>query len=313
VKISLVLLSYNRFGETTGPCFESLSQDPDFVRWEVIVVDNGSEDRTRVQLQSLRAAYPVAQFIFNGRNLGFAGGMNSGIRRAEGDIVFLINSDIICPQGMIGRLAAYFETEESLGMIGPVSNAAGNEQAIFTGASGVAGIIEEGLRYADSGGQTAMSAYRLDFCCVAIARKALEKTGRLDEGFGLGYYEDFDYSLRMKDRGFRLLVAEDAFVYHHGSASFSGLPVEARELRRRNRRRIIEKHGRAAVFYHTRQCNLFVLAQYLERKRRGEPVAGYRVVNRLRYALHDRPKNPVKRWLYLRKVHETARQLGVAV
>lgn len=311
MKISIVLLSYNYFNETTKLCFESLARDPDFNRWELIVVDNGSDDDATQQLRSLQATYPSVRFIFNKNNLGFAGGINTGIRCANGEIIVLLNSDTICPTGMINRLAVYCEGDESFGMIGPVTNAAGNEQAIYTSSPGIEGIITEGLQYANSGGQTLLEAYRLDFCCVAIAGKALEKTGLLDEGFGRGYFEDFDYSLRMKEKGFRLLIAEDTFIYHRGSATFGRTPHKARELLKLNKRRIIEKHGKATVFPHTRECNLFILAQYLEKKERGDAVSEYRIMNRLQGARRDRPKNWVKRWRYLHRVSAVARQLGL--
>lgn len=311
MKISIILLSYNYFNETTKLCFESLAQDPDFAYWEVIVVDNGSDDDTPVQLRALQAAYPLACFIFNKKNLGFAGGINTGIRRANGEIIVLLNSDTICPKGMISRLAKYCEEDESLGMISPVTNAAGNEQAIYTISPDVGGIIMEGLQYANSGGRTSLDAYRLDFCCVALARKALEKTGPLDEGFGWGYFEDFDYSLRVKEKGFHLSVAEDVFIYHCGSTAFGRLRYETRELLKRNRRRIIEKHGTTTVFPHKRESNLSILLQYVGKKERGDAVSQYRIMNRLHGAMHDRPKNWIKRWRYLHRVSAVAQRLGV--
>ncbi len=311
VKISIVLLSYNYFDETTKVCFESLVRDPDFDDWELIVVDNGSDDDTPENLRSLEAAYPSVRCIFNRKNLGFAGGINTGIRQANGEIIVLLNSDTICPQGMMTRLAAHCKEDESVGMIGPVTNAAGNEQAIYTSSPDVEGTITEGLEYANNGGPLSLDAYRLDFCCVAIARKALETVGLLDEGFGRGYYEDFDYSLRMKEKGFRLCVAEDVFVHHHGSTTFGRLPRETKDLLKRNRRRIIEKHGRTTLFPHSRECNLSILAQYAGKKERGEAVSQYRIMNRLRSAMHDRPRNWVKRWRYLHRVGDVRRRLGM--
>jgi GT2 family glycosyltransferase len=311
MKISIVVLSYNYFSETTKSCIESLALDPDFDRWELIVVDNGSDDGTAEQLGSLQTAYPSVRFIFNKNNLGFAGGINAGIRHASGEIIILLNSDTICPKGMITRLASYFGDDKTLGMIGPVTNAAGNEQAIYTHSPDAHGKIMEGLYYANSGGQTPANAYRLDFFCAAIARRTIDTIGLLDEGFGQGYYEDFDYSLRMKKTGLRLLVAEDVFIYHRGSTTFGRLPDGTKKLMKRNKRRIIEKHGKGTVFPHTRECNLAILAQYAEKKDRGDAVSQYRIVNRLQGARRDRPKNWIKRWRYLRRAGAVARRLGI--
>ncbi|HET6515294.1 MAG TPA: glycosyltransferase family 2 protein [Thermodesulfovibrionales bacterium] len=311
MKISIVLLSFKYFDETTKLCFESLVRDRNFNHWELIVVDNGSDDDTPEHLRALQEAYPSVRFIFSEKNLGFAGGMNTGIREAQGEVIILLNSDTICPEGMINRLAEHCAIDESLGMIGPVTNAAGNEQAIYTSAPDVEGIIMQGLQYANSGVRTSLDAYRLDFCCVAITENALGKTGLLDEGFGRGYFEDFDYSLRMKEQGFRLFVAEDVFIYHRGSTAFGRLGSESRALLKRNKRRIIDKHGVAIGFPHTRECNLSILAQYVQKKESGDTVSQYRVTNRLQLATHDRPRNWLKRRRYLHKVRAVAQQLGV--
>jgi GT2 family glycosyltransferase len=311
MKISIVLLSYNYFNETTKLCFESLAQDPHFNQWELIVVDNGSDDESPEQLRTLQKEYPSTRFIFCEKNLGFAGGVNTGIRQAKGQVVVLLNSDTICPTGMITRLADYCREDERIGMIGPVTNAAGNEQAIYTSCRDVEGIIAEGLLYANSGGPISLDAYRLDFCCVAIRGEAIAKVGLLDEGFGRGYFEDFDYSLRVKERGFRLSVAEDVFVYHRGSTAFGRLRDETRRLLKHNRRRIIDKHGASVLFPHTRECNLSILAQYLQKKTCGDAVSQYRIINRMQRAENDKPKNWLKRRRYLQRVNTMARQLGV--
>jgi len=226
-------------------------------------------------------------------------------------VVVLLNSDTIAPPGMIGRLAARFQSDDALGMIGPVTNAAGNEQGIHTIAPSVEGKIEEGLRYANSGGTETLDAYRLDFFCVAISRRALDQVDLLDESFGRGYYEDFDYSLRVRHSGLKLAVAEDAFVYHRGGAAFGKMPAEARELLKGNKRRIMHKHGPNVYFPHARDGNLAILAQYAERKDRGETVPEYRVLNRLEYALSARPKGWLKRWRYLNSVRRVAKRLEV--
>lgn len=311
MKTSVIILSYNDYAATTGKCLAALLSDPDFTAWEVIVVDNGSDSATRNALREAQRRSPALRVVFNEKNLGFAAGNNVGIRMASGDVVILFNSDTIAGPGMIGRLAAHFGSGDTLGMIGPVTNAAGNEQGIRTSASSIEGEIEEGLRYANSGSPGMLEAHRLDFFCVAISRKALDRVGLLDEDFGRGYYEDFDYSLRVRQSGLRLAVAEDTFVYHRGGAAFGKLPAEARELLKRNKRRLMGKHGRNVYFPHARDGNLAVLAQYAERKERGEMVPEYRILNRLQYARSNKPRSWLKRWRYLNRVQRLAKRLGI--
>jgi GT2 family glycosyltransferase len=311
MKTSVIILSYNDYAATTGKCLAALLSDPDFVTWEAIVVDNSSDTATRDALRAAQQRSSALRVVFNEKNLGFAAGNNVGIRMAGGDVVILLNSDTIAPPRMIGMLAAHFESDNTLGMIGPVTNAAGNEQGIHTSASSIDGKIEEGLRYASSGGPGLLEAYRLDFFCVAISRKALDRVGLLDEDFGRGYYEDFDYSLRVRQSSLRLAVAEDTFVYHRGSAAFGKMPAETRALLKRNKQRIVSKHGPKVYFPHAREGNLAVLAQYAQRQERGEAVPEYRILNRLQYARSGKPRSWLKRWRYLNRVQHLAKRLGI--
>lgn len=313
MKISIVILSYNDYLGTTGKCLASLSDDPAFDTWEVIVVDNASDTATKGLLGEAQKQYPGVRFILNEQNLGYAAGNNIGIRLCTGAVVILLNSDTVVPVGMLERLSAHFAGNDRLGMVGPVTNAAGNEQSIFTTPGSIEETISQGLLYANDGGHERLSTYRMDFHCVAIARTAIAKVGLLDEEFGRGYYEDFDYSLRIKQAGFDLSVAEDVFVYHRGSASFSKLPQETRALIKRNKKRIIRKHGSDVLFPHMRDCNLAMLAQYAEMKRSGMPIPVYRIQNRLKHALSNQPKSWFKRWRYLARVEKLKDSLSMEV
>jgi GT2 family glycosyltransferase len=309
MKISIIILSFNNYEETTGKCLQALSEDLSFGQWEVIVVDNASDENTKRYLFEAKEKYSNVKFIFNSANLGFSGGNNVGIQQSTGDVLILLNSDAFPSPGMLGKLATHLNYEKSFGMMGPVTNAAGNEQCIFTKSGKVEEVNQEGLSYALSGACEILPAYRLDFFCVAISRDALSKVGLLDEEFGRGYYEDFDYSLRMKAAGFKLGIAEDVFVYHRGSTSFEKMPKETKLLLKRNKKRVIQKHGRDVLFQHVRQANLSVLSQYLKRKLNGARIPGHRVSNRLQRAHTGLPKSWFKRWRYLRSVSRVEKRL----
>ncbi|MEI7842031.1 MAG: glycosyltransferase family 2 protein [Gallionellaceae bacterium] len=313
MKISIIILSYNDYAGTTGPCLASLANDPASKNWEVTVVDNASNEETKASLRAAQSQYSSFHFIFNEQNIGYAAGNNVGIRISTGDVVILLNSDTLAPAGMIDKLADHFISNPQLGMVGPVTNAAGNEQAIFAPAESIEGKIEQGLRYANSGGNELLVTYRMDFHCVAISRPVINKVGLLDEEFGRGYYEDFDYSLRVKQAGFNLRVAEGVFIYHRGSASFGKLPRETKELMKRNKIRMIRKHGSHVSFLHLRDGNLAILGQYAELKNSGANISEYRIQRRLEFALKNQPRSFFKRWRYLRLVRKAASNLSLEI
>jgi GT2 family glycosyltransferase len=311
--ISIIILSYNDYSGTTGLCLASLSQDPAHESWDIIVVDNDSDTATRESLQKAQETFPAIHFVLNDRNLGYAAGNNIGIRMSTAEVVILLNSDTVVPVGMIGRLAAHFVNNKQLGMVGPVTNAAGNEQAILATSTSIEKTIEQGLLYANSGGNEQLITYRMDFHCVAISRQAITKAGLLDEEFGRGYYEDFDYSLRVKQAGFDLRVAENVFVYHRGSASFSKLPQETKKLMKRNKKRMISKHGSHIAFMHLRDGNLAILAQYAEMKKAGKELPAHRIQSRFDFALKNQPRSWFKKWRYQNRVQKLAGRLSMKV
>ena len=78
--------------------------------YEIVIVDNGSDEATHAVLEGLAADGDDVRIVYNGRNLGFGGGMNVGMRHARGDVVVLLNNDVVVTQGwledMVGASAA---------------------------------------------------------------------------------------------------------------------------------------------------------------------------------------------------------------
>jgi GT2 family glycosyltransferase len=310
--LGVIVLSFNNYEETTGPCLQSLAEDPENKDWHVLVVDNGSDAVTQTRLEQARVEHPRFEFLRNGANLGYAGGNNVGLKRISGDPVVLLNSDTQCPPGMLGRLAGMMESHPEFGLAGPVTNAAGNEQRIFVKPGSVASTTGQGVDYADAGEGVVLDCHRLDFFCVMLRRSVIERVGLLDESFGRGYYEDFDYCLRARAAGYRLGVVESAFIYHRGSASFGKIAMESKQLLKRNKLRIVEKHGAAVEFPHVRDGNLAVLRAYARMLHETPSRLEYRIRNRLRLAWSDQPRGWFKRFRYRRRLKaiEAALQLS---
>lgn len=235
-KVSVVILTYNNWAYTRQ-CLTSLQKPGRYPNMEVIVIDNGSTDETRQRLAELDS--DLFRIMFSSTNLGFAAGNSLGCRKASGEYIILLNNDTIVPDGSwIRRLIHPLAIDPDLGMTGPMSNHVGNDQAVdhFVG-NPVEGahsdwlrdfyeFYEGGSRYTDL----------LGFFCVAIKRSVIEQIGDLDSNYGVGMFEDDDYCERVKRAGYKLAIIEDAFVYHHGSATIKKLkPGEYDQLWRNNK------------------------------------------------------------------------------
>lgn len=238
---SIIIVSYNGLHETTAPCLESIFTNDDGSDFEVIVVDNNSSDGTVACLSDMMKREPRLKCIFNESNRGFAGGNNVGIKAASGEFLVLLNSDTLVTKGWLGGLIKPLSDDPSIGLVGPVSNKVGTEQMIFTSGETPEEILQEGLLWTERSRGSRFETEMLCFFCVATRRDVIEKVGVLDEDFELGYCEDDDYSLRVRSAGYRLVCAEEVFVYHKGGGSF-GVDAARMSLLERNRERFRKKH-----------------------------------------------------------------------
>jgi len=299
---SVVIVSYNNYDNCTGPCLQSLLQDP--ADMEIIVVDNNSDSYTKSRLTELSQHESRIQVQFNSGNRGYAGGNNDGVALVKSDIIILLNNDTLVPIGSMGRLARLFSCHPDQDMIGPVTNSCGNEQQIYVEGTDVQSILVQGKNWCDLSNNYSFSTTMLGFFCVAIQRKVYEKLSGLDENFGLGFYEDTDFCYRAHLAGKNMMITEDVFIYHQGSATFSKLPIKTKQLMRNNRKLFIEKHGRLPITSHVREKNLLAIQGYQEYLKSHGMNNGIksRAMNRLQLAAQLQPNNPIKRFLYSKKI-----------
>ena len=220
IRASIVVLCYNGLEETTRPCLKSLIKNTPADSYELIVVDNASADGTAAHLKTFAAQHSHVRLQLNDTNKGYAVGNNDGIKLAQGQYIVLLNNDTLVPNGWLDRLLRLFNDQPSVGLVGPVTNSAGNEQRIELAGLNENNYAEIAGAYIERQKNVWFTTEKLGFFCVAMRRTLPEKIGLLDEKFGIGMFEDDDYCIRAKQAGFTLAVVEDCFVYHKGSVSF---------------------------------------------------------------------------------------------
>jgi GT2 family glycosyltransferase len=110
-----------------------------------------------------------------------------------------------------------------IGLVGPVTNSVGNEAKIDVAYSSLEQMEDFSDRYTAQHRGRVFDISMLAMFCVAMRREVFEEIGFLDEKFGVGMFEDDDYSRRAQNLGYRTVCAEDAFVHHYGQASFKKL------------------------------------------------------------------------------------------
>jgi len=241
---SIVVLAYNGCDTLTRPCVESLLRNTTAGSYELVLVDNASTDMTPDYFRQLASMYPFVKICLNSENKGYAGGNNDGLRLARGRYIVLLNNDTLVGSAWLEPLLQRLEMTPQIGLLGPVTNSAGNEQRVDLDGLNEESFLEVANRYTMGQKNRWFQTDKLGFFCVAGRREVFDQIGLLDEGFGIGMFEDDDYCVRAVKAGYVLAVVEDSFVFHKGSMSFKTLPTQDHQrLFEKNRTYFYNKNG----------------------------------------------------------------------
>lgn len=169
---------------------------------EVIIIENGSTDGS---LEFLQEKFPQVKLIINQTNLGFARAVNQGFRKASGDVVVLLNTDVIPEKNILSSVLPLFKNED-------VFAVSLNEE----GWSWARGYFKNGLIEHEPGektDKTHVSFWASGGSAVFDRKKWLELGGfnLIYEPF---YWEDTDISYRAQKRGWEVLWEPNAQVEH---------------------------------------------------------------------------------------------------
>jgi GT2 family glycosyltransferase len=238
--LSVVVVTYANL-ELSKQCVESLFANTTQPRFEVIVVDNASHDGTPEYLRSRAATNDRLRVVLNDDNRGFAAAMNQGLELARGDVLVIMNNDIVVPSSWQTPMLRQLEHSD-VGLVVASTNTSGNESRIPVTYHDVEEMEAfAAQRRRDHDGRSFDIRVATMFC-VAMRREVYEAVGPLDEQFGIGMFEDDDYSHRTRLAGFRVVCAEDAFVHHEGQAALNTLsPRDLQALWDENQRRYEDK------------------------------------------------------------------------
>ena len=212
----IILLSYESPG-LLKKCVESIFKHTR-TTVRLIIVDNASKDPEVARyLHSLESTENVAvQKLFNDENLGFAAGMNIGMKISEAPYLCLLNNDCEVTDGWLLEMMLVASSSSEIGIVNPQSNTFGSvprenssiyDHAVF--------LQKNSEKYVEMG-------HAIGFACL-VKREVIDRIGYFDEIYAGVCYEDSDFSLRAKDAGFVSVIAEGAYVFHLEQASRKNL------------------------------------------------------------------------------------------
>ncbi|MFH1857225.1 MAG: glycosyltransferase family 2 protein [Candidatus Omnitrophota bacterium] len=215
MKCQIIIVVWNQF-EVTKNCLESILEKTK-APFEIILVDNASEEKTASYLKNFSSRYQdKVRLIRNNSNLGFIKAVNQAMGSATADFVCLLNNDTIVAENWLNELIFVAQNNPTIGLLNPSSNTLGQK----TEVENIDNFAQGLSKYH---GQFEEMAQASGFCML-IKKEVIQKIGTLDEVYGMGYFEDTDYSRRAMKNGFRCARAIAGYVYHCEKTSFLKMP-----------------------------------------------------------------------------------------
>ncbi|MGI8426580.1 MAG: glycosyltransferase [Actinomycetota bacterium] len=247
-EVSIVVLNFNgkRF---LDPCLESLTkQSFPSSSTEILFVDNASSDGS---VDHVRAHWPSVRVVELRTNLGFAAGINAGVKASTGKFVALINNDAVAEPDWVTKGLEGFNKGSDVGMVaskiltmdGKTIDYAGGALS-FYGHGYKVGVNEPDEGQFDRPAETLFASG----CALFMQRQLFLETGGFDEDY-FAFFEDVDLGWRLWIMGYRVLYEPSSVVrhHHHGTANHLG---QERELF------LLERNALMTIMKNYEQANL---------------------------------------------------------
>ncbi len=250
VDVSIVIVDYEAFA-SLQELLASIREKTNDVSYEIIVVDNSRDDKSEM----FTRRYPLVQYQWNTRNIGFGKAANIGIRRSAGRYVLLLNPDTCLYNNIALLLARFLDGHPAAGIVGSkILNRDGSIQfscrsfptykAAFFNRYSLLTRVLPGNRHSNayinpigSHDKTGEVDW-LSGSCMMVRKRAFDGVGLFDEDFFM-YCEDVDLCRRMKSFGWKVVYYPEAVVYHT-------IGVSSRQNRIKS---IAERHRSMWVYY----------------------------------------------------------------
>jgi len=251
VLLTIILVNY-KTPEYTIPCLRSIYQFRPRFSFEVIVVDNGSND----ELENwILKHFPKVRFLESGGNIGFARANNLGIHNSHGEYILLLNNDSKVTPGLIESLFEHIRQHPEAGVVGPrhidargfYQPSCGQFPNFFNE------IIRKMVHYRLSVDDYRVRDYidqvnsgrrEVDWVsgsCMMVRREVFYQIGLLDERFFM-YFEDIDFCRRVREQSWQVHYLSAWDLVHYGGASAKKNLLFALIENRRSQRYFIRKY-----------------------------------------------------------------------
>jgi GT2 family glycosyltransferase len=235
VKISIIVVNWNR-KEYLKECVGSIKNETKEIAYEIIVVDNNSNDGSKIWLQK---NHPEVLLIKNEKNYSFSKANNIGIKKSNGDYIILLNNDTFIEKNVFKDMYSYIEENRGTGIVAPKLLYRDRSSQVSVGKfPNVIRIFLDrilflsyflnkifGFNYTVIYGlnrrKLQEEKHAVDWvsgACLMIKKELIKKVGLLDTNYSFGI-EDVDLAYQVKRENKKVIYMPNAKVIHHKGVS----------------------------------------------------------------------------------------------
>ena len=272
--VSIVIPVFNQFRYTYA-CLKSIAKCGDAASFEVIVVDDASDDDTAAWLPQ----FAGLTYLRNRSNLGFIGSCNRGAENAAGEFVLFLNNDTLVADGWLDAMLKVFDQADEVGLVGA--------KLVYPD-----GRLQEagGIIFSDGSGwnygrfehpdHPCFNFLReVDYCsgaCIVLRRALFEQLGAFDTRYAPAYYEDTDLAFKVREAGLKVYYQPQAVVTHfEGITSGTDLSSGIKQYQVLNQEKFKQRWAEALARQPGPNTNIEVARQH--RRQRHALIVDHRI------------------------------------
>lgn len=238
--LTISILSYDT-KNLLRDCLNSIYQNAGEYKSEVIVIDNNSKDGSAEMVEK---EFSSVRLVRNRENVGFSRANNQAIKKSKGRYILLLNSDTVVVSDALSKMIYFMDRHPEAGVVGgkvlrPDLTAQASTRGsldiktLFISFFGLKSLVPPAHRgfvvkllgpllgktvrsyvdcYEDENNPVLVD--EVSGVCFCVRREVVEQVGLLDENFFM-YYEDTDWSARIREKGWKLYILPEASIIHY--------------------------------------------------------------------------------------------------
>lgn len=225
--ISICVLGYNNLEKYTKTCVECILKYTQNIDYELILVDNGSTDKTFEYFKSI--PFFKKKIVKITKNIGMMFGAQQGLYYSSGKYFVGIANDVYVTKNWLSNMLKCAMSDSKIGMINPVCDYVSNNQSVDLGYKDFDDMQEKASIYNVSDPKKWDERLRLITIATLYRKECLDIIGFSDYGFFHDFGDD-DITFRIRRAGYKAILCKDVFVSHAGKITDKGAALAEKSI-----------------------------------------------------------------------------------